>query len=478
MDPTDVRTHDFYHCYMIIVQGAKNVIHACRECKVKQLIYNSSADVVFDGSQDINGGDETLRYPWKFQDLLTDLKAQAEALVLFANDIDGLLTCALRPSNVFGPGDTEIVPFLVNFAKSGWAKFIIGSGENMSDFTYIENVAHANICAAEALDSKKVSVAGKAFFITNLKPMKFWDFVSNILEGLGYERPSVKLHAKMVWYILSVVMWMHEKLDLGMHNCSVSPHYIFQLALRTRTFNCSAAQELLGYSPVISQEEGLARTIESFCHLAKDSSVVRYSDFDKLSKADKLLGGGKVADILLWRDEKRTFTCFLLVVVLFYWFFLDGRTFTSSLAQLLLLVSILIYGCGMVPLNIFGFPVKSIPLSCFEVSEVGMRDSIRSIVYLWNRLAQNIAALGRGDDWNNFFKAAVSLYILTLIATQSFTVVIAVVLAFMFTGFFIYEQYESEIEGLARILVYGIIQLKGFIRRGLQLASTRFHNDE
>lgn len=58
----------------------------------------------------------------QFQDLLTDLKAQAEALVLFANDIDGLLTCALRPSNVFGPGDTEIVPFLVNFAKSGWAK--------------------------------------------------------------------------------------------------------------------------------------------------------------------------------------------------------------------------------------------------------------------------------------------------------------------------------------------------------------------
>lgn len=28
----------------------------------------------------------------------------------------------------------------------------------------------------------------QAFFITNLKPMKFWDFVSNILEGLGYER--------------------------------------------------------------------------------------------------------------------------------------------------------------------------------------------------------------------------------------------------------------------------------------------------
>ncbi|KAF5943848.1 hypothetical protein HYC85_017925 [Camellia sinensis] len=57
-----------------------------------------------------------------FDDMLTDLKAQAEALFLFANDIDGLLTCALHPSNVFGPDDTEIIPFLVNQAKFGWAK--------------------------------------------------------------------------------------------------------------------------------------------------------------------------------------------------------------------------------------------------------------------------------------------------------------------------------------------------------------------
>jgi len=58
----------------------------------------------------------------QFADMLSDLKAQAEALVLCANNIGGLLTCALRPSNVFGPGDTQLVPFLVNLARSGWAK--------------------------------------------------------------------------------------------------------------------------------------------------------------------------------------------------------------------------------------------------------------------------------------------------------------------------------------------------------------------
>lgn len=58
----------------------------------------------------------------QFEDALSDLKAHAEALILFANNIDGLLTCALRPSNVFGPGDTQLVPFLIKLAKSGCAK--------------------------------------------------------------------------------------------------------------------------------------------------------------------------------------------------------------------------------------------------------------------------------------------------------------------------------------------------------------------
>lgn len=54
--------------------------------------------------------------------MLTDLKAQAEALVLSSNDNDGLLTCVIRGCNVFGPGDKYLVPSLVHMAKTGWAK--------------------------------------------------------------------------------------------------------------------------------------------------------------------------------------------------------------------------------------------------------------------------------------------------------------------------------------------------------------------
>lgn len=54
--------------------------------------------------------------------ILIDLKAHAEALILDANDIDGVLTCSLRPSNVFGPGDTEIVPYFLKLARYGFTK--------------------------------------------------------------------------------------------------------------------------------------------------------------------------------------------------------------------------------------------------------------------------------------------------------------------------------------------------------------------
>ncbi|WCJ41297.1 3-beta hydroxysteroid dehydrogenase/isomerase family protein [Euphorbia peplus] len=449
---TDLWNHDSYQSYQIIVQGAKNVISACRECKVGKLIFNSSADVIFDGSHDIFNGDESLRCHWRFEDPLSDLKAHAEALILIANNIDGLLTCAIRPSNVFGPGDAQFLPLLMGLAKSGCAKFIIGSGENMSDFTFVENVTHAYICAAEALDSRMISVAGKAFFITNLEPVKFWEFVSLLLEGLGYQRPLIKIPARMVWYILLFAKLMHEKLGFRRYNHSLSA-YFFRLASHTRTFNCSAAQKYIGYSPVVSLDDGLALTIGSFSELAKDPDFMRNSNFQEGSKVHKLLASGKVADILLWRDEKKSFTYFLTFAVLYYWFLLSGRTFVSSAAKLLLLITFVLYGYGILPPKISNFTIQRPSVSWFKISETAVKESVTSIANMWNNGFYNIELLAQGRDWNEFFKVAIFLYFLKFIVLRSLTVVIGVALVFSFTAFFFYEQYESEIDGLVKIMM-------------------------
>ncbi|TYI96075.1 hypothetical protein E1A91_D01G044500v1 [Gossypium mustelinum] len=81
------------------LHGAKNVINACQESKVKRLVYYSSADVVFYGSQDILNGDESFAYPGTSKDMTVDLKFEAEGLIRLANKIGSLQTCVLRPSN-------------------------------------------------------------------------------------------------------------------------------------------------------------------------------------------------------------------------------------------------------------------------------------------------------------------------------------------------------------------------------------------
>ncbi|XP_061357560.1 3beta-hydroxysteroid-dehydrogenase/decarboxylase [Gastrolobium bilobum] len=473
MDVSGLVANDFYSCYKLIVQGAKNVISACRECRVKRLIYNSSADVVFDGLHDIHDGDESLPYPWKMDNMLGDLKAQAEALILGANDIDGLLTCSLRPSNVFGPGDSEFVAYFLTLARYGFAKFIIGTGDNLSDFTFSENVTHAHICAEEALNFQTVSVAGKAFFITNLEPMKFWEFLSILLEGLGYQRPYIKLPDNLLQYILPVLKWLNEKLGPSYFSYPLLLHF-FQLASHTRTFDCVAAQKDIGYSPIVSLEEGITLTIESFTHLARDSSFSGCRSSTEPSKADKLLGGGKVADVLLWRDEKTSFTYFLVLFLFFYWFFLSGSTFISSAARLMLLATLLLCGHGFLPSKLFGFPIQRMPMSSFEISAAAVKRSVATTVYLWNKGFQNIRGLAHGEDWSTFFKVAVFLYLLKLILSQKLlSSLIGIGLVFAFMAFFVYEQYESEIDSTMDILFTSSKEFVIYLMRILPVSISR-----
>ncbi|PHU24620.1 3beta-hydroxysteroid-dehydrogenase/decarboxylase isoform 3 [Capsicum chinense] len=475
MDDRDSYVHNFYICYTIVVQGAKNIIAACQECKVKRLLYNSSADVVLDSWQDIHGGDESLPYSSKFVNMVTDLKAQAEALVLVANDTDGLITCALRPSYVFGPGDNYISSLLVNVAKSGWGKFIIGLGDNITDLTYVENVAHAHICAEKALSSRGSHVCGKAFFITNLKPMTFKDFVSLVFQRLGYQRSIIKIPARFTQYVTLIIKWTISRMS-NWRAENVPVLYIIELALCHRRFNCSAAQKYIGYSPVVSLEEGVALTAKS-TQLAIESSCSSYSDTDEESKVHKLLGGGKVAEILLWRNEQRTFTCFLLLVFIHYWFFLSGRSFLSSLAQLLLMIAAALWAYSILPPTIYGIAVPRISWSFFEISEVDMRTCFYNVAYTWNRMSQLASLLARGEDWYIFLKAAVPLYFLKLIISDCMTFAIGIALAMAFTSFLIYEQYEDEVDSTANV-IYSIS--KGaftLLMRGLPLPLAVFHSD-
>lgn len=61
-------------------------------------------------------------YCFQHNDHYSATKAEGEALVIKANGTDGLLTCCIRPSSIFGPGDKLLVPSLVDAARAGKSK--------------------------------------------------------------------------------------------------------------------------------------------------------------------------------------------------------------------------------------------------------------------------------------------------------------------------------------------------------------------
>ncbi|PPD72294.1 hypothetical protein GOBAR_DD30806 [Gossypium barbadense] len=257
--------------HSVNVQGTKNVIEACTELKVKRLIYTSSPSVVFDGIHAIFNGNESLPYPDKHNDSYSATKALGEALVVKSNGVNGLLTCCIRPSSIFvhnGDGNNCARHSLL-YLSGDWFLYSVAKVNSLLDNGYM--------------------IIWQAYFITNLEPIKFWEFVSLILEGLGYQRPKIKIPAIVVMPIAHIVEWTYRLLGpYGMKVPQLTPSRV-RILTCSRSFDCSRAKDQIGYTPIVSLEDGLRKTIESFSHLRAECQPKKGGP----SKASVCLGRGK-----------------------------------------------------------------------------------------------------------------------------------------------------------------------------------------
>ncbi|KAK7690118.1 hypothetical protein QCA50_006766 [Cerrena zonata] len=159
--------------WKVNVDGTAAVIAAAQAVGIRKLVYTSSAGVVFNGQNLINV-DERLPYPEKAMDAYNESKAKAEALVLEANGQNGLLTVALRPAGIFGPGDRQVMSGLRDVYESNRTHFQVGDNNNLFDWTYVGNVAHAHLLAADKLSEpqeQELAQRRKDFSTTPLSPV-------------------------------------------------------------------------------------------------------------------------------------------------------------------------------------------------------------------------------------------------------------------------------------------------------------------
>jgi sterol-4alpha-carboxylate 3-dehydrogenase (decarboxylating) len=244
--------------FKVNVEGTKNIIAACLNLEVKKLIYTSSASVIFNG-QDLINVNESTPYCEVHMDAYNETKAIAESLVLKANCKE-FLTCAVRPSGIFGPRDSQGSLAIVQSAKEGKWKVMIGENKSLFDLTYIDNVAHAHVLCVEKIKFKS-GIDGEAFQITNDQPIFFWDYPKILFHELGYR------NTQQIVIPTGVAMFLGGIMD-GLE-WALSPVYALHPTLTrfrvtiinsNRIFDITKSKTVLGYKPIVSLMDGMART--------------------------------------------------------------------------------------------------------------------------------------------------------------------------------------------------------------------------
>ena len=242
------RYRDYYNTN---VTGTQNVIDGCTCNKISRLVYTSTPSVVFDGT-DMQGVDESVPYPARFNAFYPKTKAMAEQLVLKAAG-KRLQTVVLRPHQIWGPGDPHFAPRLIARAKKLKR---IGGGDNLVDTTYIDNAADAHILAADTLE-KNPEISGNIYFISQADPIPAWDMIDAILAAAG--RPPVKgaISYKTAWTIGAIMEFLYRTFKLPGE--PPMTRFLADAVAKSHWFDISAAKKDLGYIPKVSTQEGLRR---------------------------------------------------------------------------------------------------------------------------------------------------------------------------------------------------------------------------
>ena len=242
---------DFYRAN---VTGTENVLHACRELGIRNLVFTSSPSVVYHG-KDSEGHNENLPYRQKYDAYYPQTKAIAEKLVMAANDTS-LKTVSLRPHLIWGPEDYHFLPRLFEKSKAGRLR-ILGRSPHLVDCIYIENAAKAHLQAFAQLLLDPARVEGKTYFISQDAPIPIAEFINKLLATGGF--PPVAKHlspgiARFAGLLLETIYRI-----LGITTEPALTLFLAQQLSTAHWYDISAAKRDFGYEVEVSLEEGMQR---------------------------------------------------------------------------------------------------------------------------------------------------------------------------------------------------------------------------
>jgi len=211
------------------VDGTLNLLVAARDAKVKRVVYAASSSAYGD-TPTLPKREDMLPYPIS---PYATAKLASEYYMTSFYRCYGLETVCLRYFNVFGPRQDPASPYSGVLAKfitqmlEGEAPTIFGDGKQSRDFTYVDNVAEANLLACTAPSGE---VAGGVFNVATGRRTDLYQTFQILKKLTGYS----------------------GEVKYGPEREGDVKHSLADISL---------AEKHLRYKPKVDFEEGLTRTV-------------------------------------------------------------------------------------------------------------------------------------------------------------------------------------------------------------------------
>jgi nucleoside-diphosphate-sugar epimerase len=210
--------------FKVNVDGTLNLLELARRFGVRKFILSSSSSVYAGAKMPFREESEIAKplSPYAAS------KRSGELIAYTYHHLYGLDIAVLRYFTVYGPaGRPDMSPFkFIKLINEGKELPVFGDGTQMRDFTYIDDIARGTVMAERI----------KGFEILNLgnnKPHSLNELIALIEKSLG-KKAKIK-------------NMPFDKSDM-----------------KSTWADIRKAKKLLGWSPVVSLEDGIKRTVEWF----------------------------------------------------------------------------------------------------------------------------------------------------------------------------------------------------------------------
>ena len=155
-----------------------------------------------------------------------------------------------------------MIPSLHACIQKRETPFIIGSGLNLWDITFVTSVALAHVLAVENLLLSSRTAAGQSIFISNEQPIPFRDFCLAVWKEFGHTPPfEIRIPKRLA----TLAGCVAECVSLVMGKTATLSRGSVRDACEVRYCSGDKARELLGYRAEVGIEEGIRISCKVCC---------------------------------------------------------------------------------------------------------------------------------------------------------------------------------------------------------------------